>query len=157
MPSTSDIIVHSSLNKAQPSTRSTGPRSPLRLGRRSQDLGLPDEYSLDHRGLSAASRRKLCFTSKHYTLLTACNWHYSTLQNSFFFLFCFLSQSKLIFKVPTTTWRVLPSHILINLIINWLLDANASRKWLHVWQRQRILSAWIPGLLTLKIQGSMPP
>ena len=24
-------------------------------------------------------------------------------------------------------------------------------------QRQRVLSAWIPGLLTLKIQGSMPP
>ena len=23
-------------------------------------------------------------------------------------------------------------------------------------QRQRVLSAWIPGLLTLKIQGSMP-
>ena len=24
-------------------------------------------------------------------------------------------------------------------------------------QRQRILSAWIPGLLTLKMQGSLPP
>ena len=24
-------------------------------------------------------------------------------------------------------------------------------------QRQRVLSAWIPGLLTLKIQGSVPP
>ena len=34
------------LVKAQPSTRSTGPRSPTRLGIRSQDLGLPDEYSL---------------------------------------------------------------------------------------------------------------
>ena len=30
------------LVKAQPSTRSTGPRSPTRLGIRSQDLGLPN-------------------------------------------------------------------------------------------------------------------
>ena len=59
------------LVKAQPSTRSTGPRSPTRLGIRSQDLGLPSEYSLGHCGLSAASRHKLAFTSRHYTLLTA--------------------------------------------------------------------------------------
>ena len=59
------------LVKAQPSTRSTGPRSPTRLGIRSQHLGLPNEYSLGHCGLSAASRHKLAFTSRHYALLTA--------------------------------------------------------------------------------------
>ena len=59
------------LVKAQPGTQSTGPRSPTRLGIRSQDLGLPDEYSLGYHGLSAASGCKLAFTSKHYTLLTA--------------------------------------------------------------------------------------
>ena len=59
------------LVKAQPSTRSTGPRSPTRLGIRSQDLGLPNEYSLGHCGLSAASRHKLAFTSRHFALLTA--------------------------------------------------------------------------------------
>ena len=52
------------LVKAQPSTRSTGPRSPTRLGIRSQDLALPIKYSLGHRGLSAASGRKLTFTMK---------------------------------------------------------------------------------------------
>ena len=30
-----------------------------------------NKYSLDHCGLSAASRCKLAFTSRHYTLLTA--------------------------------------------------------------------------------------
>ena len=40
-------------------------------GIRSQDLGLPSEYSLGHCGLSAASRHKLAFTSRHYALLTA--------------------------------------------------------------------------------------
>ena len=59
-----------------------------RLGIRSQDLGLPDEYSLAHRGFSAASRRKLAFTSKHYTLLTATDTT-CILQNSFFFFFFF--------------------------------------------------------------------
>ena len=57
--------------KAQPSTRSIGPRSTTRLGIRSQDLGLPNEYSLGHCGLSAASTHKLAFTSRHYALLTA--------------------------------------------------------------------------------------
>ena len=33
-----------------------------------------------------------------------------------------------IFKVLTTTWRVPPDHILTNLTINWLLDANADKK-----------------------------
>ena len=42
-----------------------------RLGTRSQDLGLPIEYSLGHCGLSTASRHKLAFTSRHYALLTA--------------------------------------------------------------------------------------
>ena len=36
--------------------------------------------------------------------------------------------SKLIFKVLTTTWGALPSHILANLIINALFDTNADRK-----------------------------
>ena len=67
--STNDILCI--LVKAQPSTPSTGPRSPTRLGIRSQDLGLPNEYSLGHCGLSAASRHKLAFTSRHFTLLTA--------------------------------------------------------------------------------------
>ena len=58
------------LVKAQPSTRSTRPRSPTRLGIRSQDLGLPSEFSLGHCSLSAASRHKLAFTSRHYALLT---------------------------------------------------------------------------------------
>ena len=38
-------------------------------------------------------------------------------------------KSNLIFEVLTTTWRVPPGHILTNLIINALLDANADRKW----------------------------
>ena len=59
------------LVQAQPSTRSTGPRSHTRLGIRSQDLGLPDEYSLGPCGLSAASRHKLAFTRRLYALLTA--------------------------------------------------------------------------------------
>ena len=56
------------LVKAQPSTRSIGPRSTTRLGIRSQDLGLPNKYSLGHCGLSA---HKLVITSRHYALLTA--------------------------------------------------------------------------------------
>ena len=58
-------------NHSSISFLSTGPRSPTRLGIRSQDLGLPNEYSLGHCGLSAASRHKLAFTSRHYALLTA--------------------------------------------------------------------------------------
>ena len=59
------------LVKAQPSTQSIGPRSTTRLGIPSQDLGLPNEYSLGHCSLSAASTHKLAFTSRHYALLTA--------------------------------------------------------------------------------------
>ena len=59
------------LVKAQPSTRSTGPWSPTRLGIRLQDLGLPDEYSLGPCGLSPAFTHKLAFTSRNYALLTA--------------------------------------------------------------------------------------
>ena len=36
--------------------------------------------------------------------------------------------SKLIFKVPTSTSGIPPGHILTNLIINALSDANADRK-----------------------------
>ena len=61
--------------QAQPSTRRTGLRSPTRLGmRQRRDLGLPNEYRLRHCGLSAASRHKLAFTSRHLLLLTA-TWH----------------------------------------------------------------------------------
>ena len=90
------------LVKAQPSTRSIGPRSPTRLSIRSQDLSLPNEYSLGHCGFSAASTHKLAFTSRHCALLTATDT--TTLHKipclCFFFL---LSQSKIKFKVPTTT------------------------------------------------------
>ena len=64
-------VISCILVKAWPSTRSIGPRSPTRLGIRSQDLGLPDEYSLGHCGLSSASTHKLAFTSRHYALFTA--------------------------------------------------------------------------------------
>ena len=70
----------------------------------------------------------------HTSLLSQAGiMHYSqqlTLQHStkLLFVLFFLSRSKLNFKVPTTTWRVPPGHILTNLIINWLLDANANRK-----------------------------
>ena len=59
------------LVKAHPSTWSTWPRSPTRLGIRPRDLGLLNKHSLGHCGLSASSRRKLAFTSRHYALLTA--------------------------------------------------------------------------------------
>ena len=76
------------------------PPSPTRLGMRPRDLGLLNKYSLGHCGLCAASRRKLAFQ--------ASVTHYSqqlTLQHStkLLFVFFFLSRSKLIFKVPTTT------------------------------------------------------
>ena len=92
---TTNNILHI-LVKAQPSIQCTGPQSPTRLGRQSQDL--PNEYSLGHCNLFAASRHKLAFTKRHYALLTATDTtaHY---QIPFFFL----SRSKLIFKVPTTT------------------------------------------------------
>ena len=108
--------------------------------------------------------------------------HYSqllTLQHStkLLFVICFfLSRSKLIFKVLTTTWGVPPDHILTNLIMNWFSDSNANRKWGNPqfygqWTvedsqnwlctksstRQRSLSACIPGLSTLKAQGSLRP
>ena len=57
--------------KAQPSTPSTWPLSPTRLGIRPRDLGLPNEYTLGHCGFSAASRHELASTSRHYSLLTA--------------------------------------------------------------------------------------
>ena len=52
--------------------------------------------------------------------------HYSqllTLQHSTELLFVcfFLSRSKLIFKVPTTTWGVPPDYILTNLFINCMI------------------------------------
>ena len=93
----------------------------LRLSIRLRDLSLPNEYRLVHCGLSAASKHKLASTSRHYSLLTATTALYLTpsLQK--------ISQSKLIFKAPTTS-GVPPSHILTNLIINIILDANVDRK-----------------------------
>ena len=61
--------------------------TPTRLGIRSQDLALPNEYSLGHRGLSAASGRKLAFTRRHHTLLTATD---TTALYKIPFLFSFL-------------------------------------------------------------------
>ena len=58
------------LVKAQPSTRSTWPRSPTRLGIRPRDLGL----LLGHCGLSAASRHKLAFTSRHHIEVKCVFW-----------------------------------------------------------------------------------
>ena len=68
--STDNDILHI-LVKAQPSTQSTGPRSPTRLGKQSKDLGLLNEYSVGYCGLTAASRHELVFISRNYALLTA--------------------------------------------------------------------------------------
>ena len=58
----------------------------LWIGIQPQDLRLPNEYTLGHCGLSAATRHKLAFTSRHYSLLIA-TWHGSTLLNPYpFFL-----------------------------------------------------------------------
>ena len=92
--STNDILCI--LVKAQPSTQSTGPRSPTRLGIRSQDLGLPMSTVL-----ATVAFLLLLDTS---LLSQASITHYSqllTLQHSTKLLL--LSRSKLIFKVPTTT------------------------------------------------------
>jgi len=70
------------LVKVQPSTQTTWPQLPTRLGIRLKDLGLPSEYSLGHYDLSPASRHKHASTSRHYSLLTATS-HDSTLLNSF--------------------------------------------------------------------------
>ena len=59
------------LVEAQPSTQSIWPWSPTRLGIRPQYLGLHNKYNLGHYGISAASRHKLAFTSRHYSLFTA--------------------------------------------------------------------------------------
>ena len=56
-------------------------QSPTRLGIWLWDLGLLNKYNIGHCGLSAASRHKLVFTSRHYTLLTATD--NSTLLNYF--------------------------------------------------------------------------
>ena len=124
--STNDIL--RILVKAQPRTRSTGPRPPTRLGIRSQDLGLPSEYSLGHCGLSAASRHKLAFTSRHYTLLTATDTTALT-KTPLFFLINFFKVDLSLSSKFRPPHEVPPGHILTNLIINWLLDVNADRKW----------------------------
>ena len=83
-------------------------------------------------------------------------------------------RSKLIFEVLTTTSGVPLGHILTNLIINALLDANANGNLgkspirltvkgpkltiCHQLRKARkSVSAWNPGLLTLKIQGAVLP
>ena len=66
-----------------------------------------------------------------------------------------------------------PDHILT--IINWLLDVNADRKWEKFTDSKQLKTpktdcalnldkdkefyqlSWIPGLSTLKVQGSLPP
>ena len=57
--------------RPSPSTPSTWPLSPTRLGIRPRDLALPDEYTLGHCDLSAASRHKLASASRQYSLLIA--------------------------------------------------------------------------------------
>ena len=74
------------LVKAQPSTQSTWPWSPTRLGIRPRDLVPLNKYSLGHCCLSAASRHKLAYTSRHYTLLAANGTtHFTKLLFYFFF------------------------------------------------------------------------
>ena len=137
------------LLKAQPSTASTWPLPPTRLGIQLRDLGLPNEYTLGHCGSSVASQALLTTHS------------YMTRQH---FLLCKKQNktncwSKLIFKVSTTTWGASPSHILTKLIINALLDANADRKlgksikdsqnWLFANRlRRRVGQHGFPGLST---------
>ena len=58
------------LVEAQPSTQSTWPRSPTRLGIWPRDLGLLNKYSVGHCDISAASRHKVAFTRRHYALLS---------------------------------------------------------------------------------------
>ena len=70
------------------------------------------------------TRHKLASTSRHYTQLTA-TWHDSTLLNSSTF---FSSQSKLIFKVPTTTWGAPPSHILTNLNYKLIIGCQCQQE-----------------------------
>ena len=53
------------LVKARPSTPSSWPLSPTRLGIRPRDLGLPNKCTLGHCGLSTASRHKFASTSRH--------------------------------------------------------------------------------------------
>ena len=99
------------LVKAQPSTPSTWPLSPTRLGIGPQDLGLPNKYTLGHCGLSVASyQTQTCFRKQ--ALLTTHS--YMTRQHSTKLLYFFF---KSIFKVPTNTWGAPPGHILTNLII----------------------------------------
>ena len=84
----------------------------------------------------------------HYSQLLT-RWHSTKLLLMFFFFFFFfffLSRSKLIFKVPTTTWGVPPGHILTNLIINWLLDGNADRKWGKSPSIRTMNDWWLPKL-----------
>ena len=57
------------LVKAQPSTTSTWPLTPTRLDIWLRDLGLPNEYTLGHCGLSPATRHKLASKSRYYSLL----------------------------------------------------------------------------------------
>ena len=83
------------------STWSTRPRSPTGLGILSQGLGLPDEYSLSHCGLSTTSRHKLGFTRRHYAPLTATDT--TALYKLFFFFFW--SRFRVI-PCQINTWRI---------------------------------------------------
>ena len=98
-------------------------------------LLLPDTNLLPQAGITHYSQ---LLTRQHSTKL---------LLVFFFFFFFFLSRSKLIFKVPTTTWGVPPGHILTNLIINWLLDGNADRKWGKSPSIRTVNNWWLPKLI----------
>ena len=81
----------------------------------------------------------------HYSQLLTRQHSTKLLLVLFFF---FLSRSKLIFKVPMTTWGAPPDHILTNLIINWLWDGNADRKWGKS-PSIRTVNDWWPPKLTI--------
>ena len=144
------------LVRAQLRTQSTWPLSLTRLAIWLQDLDLPSEYTLGHCCLSAASRHKLAITSRHYSL-------YSQLLNSFFVKEkCWSSM----FWPPHQGFQ---GHFLTNLIINASLNANTYRKLEKMIPKRTLktpkanrlrwlggLSAWIPCLLTLKMQGWVP-
>ena len=103
------------LVRAQLSTQSTWPLSPTRVAIWLRDLGLPSEYTLGHCCLFAASRHKLAFTSRHYSLLTATKLH-------------FFVKEKCLFSMFWPPHQGFQGHILNNLVINTSLNANTDRK-----------------------------
>ena len=123
---------------------STWPLSPTRLGIWPWHLGLSNEYTLGHWAFLLLPDTNLLPQAgiTHYSQLLT--WQHST---KLFLVGFFLNWSKLIFKVLTTTWGVPPGYILTNLIINWLLDGNANRKWEKSPSIRTVNNWWLPNLL----------